>query len=149
MQKRKTRFELIREFTILRRNIQEPHFLELGDALFFLHRIGRWGLQHHCLQGLTRDEITDRGTIDRSKQKIDGKKSAQEFRFEAVFVNVTRTDIASAPLKHRGKPIERRDEQNQILEPYALQSLTVNLSRHTRSRIGRDHVAEIQESHDD
>ena len=125
--------------------LEGPVFVEEVDALLLLDRVLRDGLRRQGHHGLGRDHVADAVAEEGHEQGEDGERAAEEPALEALGEEIADGHQPDAAEEGRGEPVERRQEEDEVLDPHAADALAVDLAGDDDGLVGVGRRPQVEE----
>ena len=108
-------------------------------------RVLRGGLGRQGHHGLGRDHVAHAVAEEGHEQGEDGERGAQEAALEALGEEIADGHEADAAEEGRREPVERRQEEDQVLDPHAADALAVDLAGDDDGLVGVGRRPQVEE----
>ena len=119
--------------------------LEQVDALPLSGRVVRGRLGRQGLDRLAGDHVADAAADEGHDQGEDGEGAAQEPALEALGEEIAQGHQPDAAHEGGGEPVERGQEEDQVLDPHAADALPVDLAGDGHGLVGVGRGPEVEE----
>ncbi len=133
------------ELLPIRLGLEGPVFVEEVDAPALLDGVLRRGLGRQGHHGLGRDHVADAVAEEGHEQGEDGEGGAEETALEALGEEVADGHEPDPAEEGRREPIERGQEEDEVLDPHPADALAINLAGDDDGLVGVGRGAEVQE----
>ena len=133
------------EAGLVRLGLEGPVFVEEVDALLLLDRVLRGRLRRQGHHGLGRDHVAGPVAEEGHEQGEDGERAAEEPALEALGEEIADGHQPDAAEEGRGEPVERRQEEDEVLDPHAADALAVDLAGDDDGLVGVGRRPQVEE----
>ena len=133
------------ELDLVRLGLERPVLLEEVDAGPLLDRVLRGGLGRQGHHGLGRDHVAHAVAEEGHEQGEDGERGAQEAALEPLGEEIADGHEPDAAEEGRREPVERRQEEDEVLDPHAADALAVDLAGDDDGLVGVGRRPQVEE----